>query len=70
MIPVEMPEGMTDPGDAEIEMVVPTTPDAVFNAPVRRDARPTRLGFIASREISSNMGLIDTQSMEMGSGAL
>jgi hypothetical protein len=70
MIPGEMPEGMTDPGGAEIEMVVPPTPDSAFNAPLGRDARPTKPEFIASREISSSIGLIDTQSMEMGSASV
>ncbi|MEE2937409.1 MAG: hypothetical protein VYA84_15585 [Planctomycetota bacterium] len=70
MIPEEMPEGVIDPGGKENEMVVPPTPDSVFNAPVRREARPTKPESIASREISSEMGLIDTQSMEIGSDSV
>ncbi|MDG2220739.1 MAG: hypothetical protein P8L85_05130 [Rubripirellula sp.] len=63
MIPVEMPQGIVDPDGAGIEMVIPPTPDAAFNEPVRPDAGPNKPEFIATREPFSSMGLIDTQSV-------
>ncbi|MGB0598589.1 MAG: hypothetical protein ACPGLY_18020 [Rubripirellula sp.] len=75
MIPAEMPQGIVepgvvDPGGAKIEMVIPPTPDAALNEPARRVNESTEPEFIASRYLSLDAGLIDTQSTDLESASV